>query len=454
MVHRKESPGYLSKYRKSEKHQPLNYGDIMIDYMTVDSINKIEAQRWQGLDGELQNVELRQLLYNSDFWTQRQKAAKWYATKGAVFVALIFINGRWDISFFNPYAYEEIKTDVIEMTAETDQLHKTNSGSHQIFFRWRIGKEGETIDATKENPQGIDIEGRVIRETFYNANEFGVKTEVVTETYVYDKKVKTVPGKIIRNNESSHPDWYRVMNILDEINLLSNGIGEEWEQVKTLWSQIGVFTNGTSPKQRLEEIKNGGNLLVDNSVNAKAMQGFGQIATDSTTLVVLLQTITTLEDKALKFAFQGRDLEGSGTNKHGMQVGLFSQAHSEYITKKKQQREKDFYRFFKDVVEPITGIQAPSRIVIWDSEYEKGKKDSLAHQGIQSKYFESQTVAQKASAEKLLADAEKSKADAEKSKADALRLQSMAKKTDKETKKLDEAPVMAKPANPIVKEQE
>lgn len=35
----------LSKYYKGEKHRDVNMGDILIKFMTKDSINKIEGQK-------------------------------------------------------------------------------------------------------------------------------------------------------------------------------------------------------------------------------------------------------------------------------------------------------------------------------------------------------------------------------------------------------------------------
>lgn len=88
------NPDYLKSYEKGKKHEDINMGNTMISFMVEDSINKIEAQRWRGLDGDLQNTELRDLLYRSDFVTERQVAANYFGIDGAVFLALILIDNQ------------------------------------------------------------------------------------------------------------------------------------------------------------------------------------------------------------------------------------------------------------------------------------------------------------------------------------------------------------------------
>lgn len=393
------NPDYLKQYDQGEKHEDINMGNTMISFMVEDSINKIEAQRWRGLDGELQNTELKDLLYRSDFVTERQVAANYFGVDGAVFIALILIDNQWYTQFFKISSYESFKTHITEMTAdslETRNLDGTRTT--KLYYRWRIAGENEKRPGT-----GEDLTGRVIRETFYR--DPMLKKEIIEETYIYPPKVKFVPGKIIRNNANAAPDWWRVTKILREIDVLSNEVGPEWEHIKTMWNSTGVFGKGTGANERRRQMENGERVFSDFSINAKYAQQFSAMMSGSTTLTTLIQSIAFHEDRALKYAFQGRDLEGSGTNKHGMQVGLFSQAHSEYITKKKSQRERDYIRFFKDIVEPITGIIAPNRIQIDDSAYEQGKKDALRQAEAQRQYNLAQATNQKAQAEKALEEA-------------------------------------------------
>lgn len=395
------NPGFLKKYfDRDKKHQPINMGDILISYMTEDSENKIEAQNWKGLDGNIANEKLRELLYRSDFWTQRQNAAKWFGTCGEIFVGIIIVDDLEYISFFRPNNYTKFKTDIFEITAYADKQLQTKNGECEIMYGWRFGKENEINPKTKES-----LQGRILRETFYVSK--GLKNEIeIMETFIYPKKYNKIPGKLIRNNAKSLPDWIKAGSILYEMNLMSNDMGVEWENIKTMWSSKGQFGNGKSANSREKRISNGETRVPDNtsSMNANYAQQFDLLISGSSSIQVLIQSLAYLEDRALKYNFQGRDLESTGSNKHGMQVGLFSQAHSEYVSKKKKQREKDYMRFFKDIVEGILGIKAPREIAIQDSAYEQGKKDAMLQIKAQAEYNKAQAQAQKEQAKKHKAD--------------------------------------------------
>lgn len=47
------------------------------------------------------------------------------------------------------------------------------------------------------------------------------------EHYEYPENVKFIPGKIIRNNYNSTPDWVKAGDILREINTFSNELAIE-----------------------------------------------------------------------------------------------------------------------------------------------------------------------------------------------------------------------------------
>lgn len=417
-----KSSSFIERFFKNgNKHQPLNMGDTLIGFINEDSVNKIEAQRWQGIDGELKNIALKELLYRSDFKAQRQKAGKILGEDGEVFVALIKLNDEWDISFFRINSYEEVKTRVLDMTAISDGIVKSGGIDYNVYYRWCIAEEGTINPNTQQ-----DISGRVIRQTVWR-DALNKRNEKVVEWFVYPPNVKRVPGTIIRNNAESKPDWVNVVRILYEMNLLSNDIGPEWENIKTMWNSIGVFGNGRQAQSRQKQIENGERSFSDFSTNAKAMQGFGTIISGSQTLSELISAVMFMEDRALKYSFQGRDIDGTGTNKHGLQVGLFNQAHAETLTKKKEQRENDFMRFFKDIVEPITGIEAPQKITIWDSPYEQGKKEAMSVIKAQKKMQEAQAVAQRAVAIKQGAEAKKKDVESQKLKKEMTMLDSTPK---------------------------
>lgn len=394
----------LDKYFSSDKHSPINMGETLIRYMTDDSVNKIEAQRWNGLDGNLRNTQLRDLLYRSDFWTERQQAAQWFATHGEIAIALINIDSMWYVSFFKPLKYTEFKRVIEEITVEGIGTLKTKNGQSQLYYRWRKAKDNEINPKTNEN-----ISGRIIRETFWYNNEYlgDKKTEKIQETYIYDSNVKEIPVKLIRNNANSNPDWLKAGTILQEMNLLSNDIGIEWENIKTQWNSVGVMGKGKQAQKRQKEINNGQRMYSDASANSKYAQQFGVIMSGSSTVATLIQTIAYLEDRSLKYSFQGRDTDSSGANKHNAEISLWNQSHSEYLVRKKQQREKDYYRFFKDVVEPITGIVCPTRIRIDSSAYEQGKEDAIRYMESQRQLLAAQSASQRAQAEKHKAAAEK-----------------------------------------------
>ncbi len=375
-----------------EKHGSLDMGDVIVNYMAEDSENKIDSRRFVGLDGNIQNTDLKELLYRSDFVTERAKIGQKLSLYGEAFIALILIDNKWMISFFKPITYEVIKTKVIQMDAEGIGT-KTLSGNMQspIYYRWKVREDG-----------------RVIRETYYYQLKFpGDKKapRVVDSEFVYPKNVTQVPGILLRNNPSSTPDWYNVGDMLSEINVFSNDISEEWEFIKTQFQNNGMFGRGEQGVTREEAIKNGSRIHDMFSPNGKFAQAFQAIISGSTTITTLIQTVVFLEDRALKYAFSGRDSDSSGSNKHNLQVGLFSQANSEYIQKKIEQRQRDYMRFFKDVVQVITGIKAPNKIEIQASEFETGKIEGMKSTQAQRELYQAQAQQQKSTASRNKAQA-------------------------------------------------
>lgn len=170
--------------------------------------------------------------------------------------------------------------------------------------------------------------------------------------------------------------------------------------------------SGKQTAVRQRNIENGSrNSSEEFSVNGKFGDQFGVMISGSSSLQVLIQGIVFLEDRALKYTFQGRDADGTSTNKHNMQVGLFNQAHAEYTLEKIDQRQDDYMRFFKDVVEPITGIKAPSSIKINNSAYEQGKIDAMKQIEANKKYAAAQANAQQKQADKHAAEAAKTEAE-------------------------------------------
>lgn len=381
------------------KHAPINFGNTMINFMAEDSENKIEAQTWSGLDDTTDSA-LYDLIDRSDFITDRAANAKSLTFNGQYFVVLLKIDGEWNINIFEISSYKSLKTKVLEITVEGKNEIIRGDTAYDSFMTWSQREDG-----------------RITRTTFFY-NEEGNK-EIEGSIYVYPSKVKRIPGMIIRNNPKAFPDFYNVMDMLNELNLLSNDIANEWENTKTIWQSIGEYGTGEAGEEFTQYLANGGRAADYMSGNSRFAQQFQVMMSGSNTLATLIQTIAWTEDRILKYSFQGRDSTESGTNKHNMQVGLFNQVHSEYVLKKIKQRQLDYLRFFKEIVEPITGIKAPASIVINNSVYEEGKLAGMAKLSEELELYKAQTEQQKALADKQLADAEKALADAKKSSAEA-----------------------------------
>lgn len=402
--------------QSGKKHAPINIGDILANYMANDSVNKIDAQSHIGLD-DTTNKELKRLLDVSDFETERCAFGVDNSLTGETFLALIKPGDEWMIQFFKPTAYRKFKKEILEVTVNSgktkfySQYNVLNGSEVEIFYRWYIRDDG-----------------RVVRETFHNAPIAGqLKTEKKTDDeYVYPANITKIPGRLIRNNPTSTPDWVKATDILVEMNVLSNDIGIEWEYIKTQFQNMSNFGSGEKGSQRQRQTENGERIYDAFSPNGKFAAQYQAIISGSQTASILVQNLVYLEDRALKYAFQGRDSDASGTNKQNLQVGLFNQAHSEYNQMKKKQRERDYLSFFKDIVEGMLKIKAPEAITIDISDYEKGKLAGVKLAEAQKANLEAQSEAQRGAAEASMAQvavhetaavANKAKADKDKATA-------------------------------------
>lgn len=369
---------------KGDKHKPINLGEMLAQFMATDSVNKIDSQFHSGLDNLSGNYkQLSEMLYDSDFITEREIAGKQISFNGERFLAVIYHNNKPLVTYFTPHQYTRIKHNILEMTAVAkNKTYYTEEKSWQLYYHWSIREDG-----------------RVIRRNVIEENgEYQFVNH--EDEFVYPKSFTGIPGKLIRNNSISEPDWVKAATILAELDALSNDIGEEWEYTKTQFQNMGSFGAGKKGHTRHKEIVNGERINDTFSPNGKFAQAFQAIISGSASASQLISTIVYLEDRAMKYSFQGRDMDNSGTNKHTTQVGLFNQAHSEYTQRKIRQRQRDYEYFLNDVVKPFLKFKVPKSVKITMSEFEKGKVDGVQATGSQRKLNDAQSNAQNAQAEK------------------------------------------------------
>lgn len=350
------------------KHGNINFGDMVINFMAEDSENKIENQEWTGIDDAAGT--LGDLIYKSDFISERCEAARYLSFQGEVFVCLLKLDGGWVTEFFEISDYSEVKKEVTWFIGRSLKNRKDSQGN-DLFVEWRL--EGNKVVKTQLVQFKDDVAGTT--------------TKTPVKQYTYPSNVTRIPGMIIRNNPGGRPDWYQVLDIIRELNLLATDIPTEWEKIKTIFRDTSQFGRGKDSQSFVEKLKAGKDVVVESSaVGAQ----YDVLMSGSTSLTDLINSIAFLEDRAMKYAFQGRDSDSSGTNKHNMQVGLFNQAHSEYVYKKIKQRQRDYLRFFNDIVAPIAGTQKIESIEITHSIYEEGKAAGMQQAIEQADLFKAQ----------------------------------------------------------------
>ncbi len=385
--------------KENSKHKDINMGEILINFMEQDSDNKIDSQTLLGIDNT-RNKKLKELLNRSDFVTLRSKASRSLCIQGETAFAILIHNNKEYIRNFEIENYKMKFNEFIEITVHSNYMENKKNAEEKEFYRWYFNDEG-----------------RVVREG-YTINTT-TKEKKISSEFVYPTKYKTIPVGRIRNNPISEPDYFKAMTIFKEISTLSNDIGTEWEMTKTIWQNSTWAGNGDG-EDFVDKLKQGSNVVTQFNPNSKAAQQFGVIMQGSLTVSQLIQSIVFLEDRAMKYSFSGRDMDNSGTNKHNAQVGLFNQAHSEYLQKKARQRERDYYNFFNDIVTKyIPGIKLPAKITFDMSEFEKGKVEGMSAAQANRELLQTQSRVNKKAAEKSQATAEKEAALAAKAEAEA-----------------------------------
>lgn len=376
------------------KHSPVNIGDIIANFTAQDSVNKIDSRVFNGLAKK----ELKNILLKSDFDTEKAKAGKILSFFGEVAVALIIIDGEPIIKFFRVKNFESSGVELTSILVEGESNYSDSQTgfSAPILYRWFIDRN-----------QNSKTFGRVIRDTVYY-DEVSRTTKIVPEAkqYVYDKRITKIPCQIIRNTPDATPDLIIAAEILLELNVLGSEIGQEWEFIKTQLNNVSALMgSGKKGSTREIEILNGSRIADSTSPNSKFAASFTPVISGSASLQQLLQTITWFEDRAMKYAFGGRDASGSGTNKHNAEISLFNQAQSEMVQVKIEQRQRDYNRFFNTIVKMFISFVGDVNIKIDSTEFEKGKIEGLKQAQAQRILYEQQAAAQGANADR--ADAER-----------------------------------------------
>lgn len=359
--------------------------------MAHDSVNKIDSRMLKGID-DTKDEKLRELNFNSDETTQRAEAGMLLSLYGEYFKAMINVGGKPMTYSFQIVDKKVRPGKINEITVKTLNTTKDKYGkSHQVLMRWYF-----------------DDDKRLVRETFWydgiapNQNKVEWKKPVV-----YPKNFDTIPGEIIRNTPTATPDWEIVGGVLYELNAISNDIGPESELWRTLFRSVGVFGTGQDAETKIKKIMDGDlKTLSESSKNGQFQSQYDVLMSGSPVSQALLNQTMYLEDRAMKYGMFGRDSDSSGANKHNLQVGLFNQVASEQIQKKKEQRERDLMRFYKNVIEKYTDIVITAKYIKFDStEFEEGIKEGLRKAKSERLALEAQSKQQKAYASKLIEEA-------------------------------------------------
>lgn len=399
------------------EHKDINLGTNIANYMARDSVNKLDSRPFnidkgfpfpdqnevnaRNLEDEIitkSNAILRNLLERSDFFRARMEAGHYLSLYGAVLALWIYVEDKWYIQFLKIINYKAFNKDISRIVAHSFDVYAYN-GQTPHYLRYELEVKDEKL-ISKIN----------IVEPKSEAGKTKFKV-IENKKLEYPASVNFIPGVIIKNNYLALPDFHSVAPILQEINVLSNGYGEEWEKIKTMFvNKGGLYGKGQSASSTQKQILSGKTHVFGGSTsNARFANYLEAFMSGSITGDILTRMILFLEDRALKYSFYGREMEGTGTNKHNMQVSLFNQANSEYINVKKRQRESDYTDFFKMMV-PLGILRANKSlslvIEILDSPYQIGKEQEALRSEYQNKLAAEQARAQIAKQKRDRAEAE------------------------------------------------
>lgn len=377
---------------KNGKHPKLNYGTSIVNFMAQDAANKLGSRKLNGIDNATGDKE-KDLIYRSDFPTQRAFSSIFNSFDGSVLCGIMFNSENQSILKFLRIVNFQINLDRnFEWFTAKSLNYKNDFGNlngEEVFVRF-----SKVYD---NNNNFLYILREYVSESIVDKKLKPI-TSANYPSYKYPKRFKEIPFRSIRNDEGSKPDWYNIVGFVEDLNVLSNDLSVEWEFIKTEKTNNAILGKGKSNSAVEKEILNGERIR-DNSVMGSSVN---TIFSGSQSLQQLISYIAFLEDRTMKFAFQGRDMDTSGNNKHNLQVGLFNQAHSENLQKKKEIRERDFKSFFKDIVNPMLGTEFDIDKIKFDiSEFEKGKLEGIKLAEKQNSLITAQASQQRAQAKNI-----------------------------------------------------
>lgn len=365
------------------KHSKLDLGSRIAMYMARDSVNKIDSQFFNNIDNAKDPI-LKEIVENSNFHTERQQAGHMLVDYGEIFALWVQVNDKWYIQFLKVINYTCFKREIKSIIASKFNKFINGKECDSMYYNFKIDEDGTVVGRAYIPGDGKDTD-----DQFMSENDIK-----------YNQKLNFIPGAIIQNNYNSEPDIFPIMEILQELNVLSCDLGEEWERVKTMFANQSSLTNKGKNSAQIKKSILGGEFVFDSSSYNSRFSGLPitPFISGSTSLDNLVRAIVFLEDRVMKYSFYGRDFEGSATNKHNLQISLFAQASGEYIQTKKEQRQRDYLYFF-NLAYKLEIIKEPIKsITIYDSIFERGKIEGLKITEAQKDLYKAQAKNQKTQA--------------------------------------------------------
>ena len=341
-----------------------------INHWAKDIENKVDSRNHIGLDGlkrginpktgkEYSTSELAEILYRSDFITERAKMSSTIFLKGYAALALVTTNGKKTIRMYDVMSYKKILREIIDITIQTIN----DNGNQEQPILTRFYKEDGKIFTT-----GVQIKD----DKYINIG----KAELL-------EGWTQVPVGLIRNNSKAESGIDHLVGMLSQLTFFGKELKSEWENIKAKWRENIYATSGnTQNNGRTEEMFNP-NLMYG---NAKELVIAGALSFNQ-----LMAAIVLLEDRIAKYAFQARDTMSTGANKHNSEIGMFSQLYSEQIQTMIEQRERDLNYFFSEIINKQGKIPISNKTIkIEYSDFEKGKREGFRLMSAQTEYYNKQ----------------------------------------------------------------
>ncbi len=392
----------------------FNLKEAYAHFVAQTSSDEIDG-RFDWTDSSL--TELQDTFERSDFKTMIHKKGYDVSKQGRYFLTGIIVNNS---PYFMGY---EIVTEPTMFGRDVLDISVYGTGSVYVNER----KERVGYRFWVDGNQTSNTFGRVFRTTGYVQNSEFIafqKDDKNFSEFMYPKQfVNRVPGNLIRNNQLAIADLKRVEGMLDESAKLMEKIPAEYEFIKTLFATNPNYGTGKSGEQILQSVRDGGNTIEGGATgNGQYAGQISVFSSGGSTIEILLVTISTINDLAMKLSLTPRETTESGTNKMGSEIALFNQAPSVYMETKIGQRIIDISYFLKKFAPLFVPKFKPANdftIVHLPSDYETGKKDKLQESKSKIDKTTADTKTSEANAKKHAAEEEKARAEANKANAEA-----------------------------------